>query len=421
MDRYEKIFKAVESCKDTIVDYAVNLIRFPTTSGNEKEAQTYVEAVMTDLRFDHIDMWEPDIEELRNHPAFISKRKDFKGSPNVVGILKGSGGGKGLILNSHIDIVPEGDPDEWHYPPFGGVVENGVIYGRGISDMKGTKAAIFGAILALKKASVRLKGDITVQSVIEEETGSAGTLACALRGYKADAAIIPEPSSFKICPAQQGSFWFRIHVRGKSAHAGQRYLGVNAITKSVQVLTAIKTFEDHINKEYTSFLYNDVPIPFAVNIGSIKGGEWPSTVPEKVIIEGRMGVPPGLFLDDAWKMFERWIKTETANDKWLAENQPTVEWFDACWGPAQIDPEHAIVKVTTEAYSTVCGASPKIVGTPWATDGRILTEFADTPALIFGPGTSAHCPDEFIKITDLICYTKILASIIVNWCETDDL
>lgn len=421
MNRYEKVFSTIESCEDAIVDYAVNLVRFPTTSGNEKGAQAYVKTIMTDLAFDPIDMWEPDIEKMRNHPAFISKRKDFKGSPNVVGILRGTGGGKSLILNSHIDIVPEGDPDQWHYPPFGGIVENGVIYGRGISDMKGTKAAIFGAIQALRKANIRVKGDITVQSVIEEETGSAGTLACALKGYQADAAIIPEPSGFKICPAQQGSSWFRIHVRGKSAHAGQRYLGVNAITKSTRVLTAIKTFEDHINKEYTSFLYKNIPIPFAINIGNIKGGEWPSTVPEHVVVEGRMGVPPGLSLNDAWEMFERWIKTETANDTWLAENQPTVEWFGAHWGPAQIDPKHAIVKTATEAYSKVCETSPKIAGTPWATDGRILTEFADTPALVFGPGTSAHCPDEFMKIKDLICYAKILAAIIIDWCETDAL
>lgn len=419
MNRYEKIYKAIDAYENTIVDYAVKLVQFPSTSGNEKEAQMYVKMLMTDLGFDTIDMWEPDIDNMRKHPAFISKRNNFKGSPNVVGVLKGAGGGKGLILNSHIDIVPEGDPGEWNYSPFGGIVENGVIYGRGVSDMKGTKAAIFGVIQALKQSNIQLKGDITVQSVIEEETGSAGTLACALKGYKADGAIIPEPTGFKICPAQQGSSWFRIHVRGKSAHAGQRYLGVNAITKSTKVLSAIKKFEDHISEKYISSLYKDVPIPFAVNIGCIKGGEWPSTVPDEVVIEGRLGVPPGLSLDDAWEMFERWVAKEMADDEWLKENQPKVEWFDAYWGPYQIDADHPLVTVSSEAYEKVCGEVPDIVGTPWGTDGRILKEFADTPTLIFGPGSSAHCPDEFIKVDDLIRYTKMLATIVIDWCGVE--
>lgn len=419
MNRYEKIFSSIDSYEESIIDYAINLVEFPSTSGNEKEAQKYVKKVMNDLEFDQIDMWEPDIDELQKHPAFISQRKNFKGSPNVVGVVRGSGGGRSLILNSHIDIVPEGDHKQWQYPPFARTVKNGVIYGRGISDMKGTKAAIFGAIQALKSENIKLKGDLIVESVIEEETGSAGTLACALRGYKADAAVLPEPSGFKICPAQQGASWFRIHVRGKSAHAGQRYLGINAITKSTKVLTAIKSFEDHINKKCTSDLYKDVPIPFTINIGCIKGGKWPSTVPEEVVIEGRLGVPPGLSLDEVWQMFERWIAAETSHDQWLAENQPVVEWFGSYWASAQIDPQHGIVKAATAAYEMVSGQSAEIVGTPWGTDGRMLTEFADTPALVFGPGTSAHCPDEFMKVSDLIRYTKMLAAIIIDWCEVD--
>jgi acetylornithine deacetylase len=334
-----------------------------------------------------------------------------------VGTWQGAGGGKSLILNSHIDIVPEGDPKEWKYSPFGGDIDNGMIYGRGASDMKVSKAAMFVVIEALRRMDITLKGDLIVQSVIEEESGSAGTLACALRGYKADAAIIPEPSGFNICPAQQGSSWFRIVVPGKSAHAGQRYLGVSAIEKTVLILDAIKSFEDELTRTYSSSLYENVPIPFSVNVGNIKGGEWASTVPENVAIEGRMGIPPELSLEQAWKRFEQHIQKKIQTDEWLNTHRPKIEWFGAWWGPAQIDTEHDIVKCVSEAMKKTTRSDPRIMGTPWGTDGRILTEFADTPALVFGPGTSAHCPDEFIPIKDLLLYAKILARAIVNWCE----
>ncbi|MCF8091901.1 MAG: peptidase [Desulfotignum sp.] len=406
----------IDSLEHVIVDHAVNLIRFPTTSKNEAGAQQYVKEVMTGLGCTTVDLWEPDINLLKSHEAFVSSRSDFKGSPNVVGTWKGTGGGKSLIINSHIDIVPEGSVDEWQYSPFGGDVDKGVIYGRGASDMKASKAAVFGAIQALSQAGVQLKGDLIVQSVIEEETGSAGSLACALKGYKADAAIVPEPTGFNICPAQQGSSWFRIDIRGKSAHAGQRYLGVSAIDKAIVVIDALHEFETFLNQTYTSSLYTGVPIPFSLNIGTIRGGDWASTVPEKVTIEGRLGVPPGLSLKKAWQLLEDRVQQKVSQDPWLARNRPVIEWFGAWWGPAEIDPDHPIVTSVRTACENTLSFSPDIKGTPWGTDARILTEFADTPALVFGPGTSAHCPDEFIPIKDLVMFAKILAAVIVDWC-----
>jgi len=412
-----KLHRRIEELEKDIMAYVRNLIRFPSMSGNEKEAQQYVRECMEQLGCTTVDAWEPDFNELKSHEAFISKRDSFEGSPNVVGTWKGSGGGHSLILNSHIDIVPEGDLSEWQFSPFGGELDNGILYGRGVSDMKGSKAAIFGAIQAIRDVGIHLRGDLIVQSVIEEETGSAGTLACALRGYSADAAIIPEPTGFRICPAQQGSTWFRLIVKGKSAHAGQRYLGVSAIEKGVLLIDAITRFETHLNTTYASPLYKDVPIAYAVNVGTISGGNWASSVPEKVVIEGRMGVPPQISLEQGWKMFEGWIQENASKDEWLSANQPEIEWFDSWWGPAMIPADHPIVSCVWSACQEHFGHNPEVVGTPWATDGRILTEFANTPALVFGPGTSAHCPDEFIPVKDLVDYAKILATVIIKWCQ----
>jgi len=413
----EKIYSQIDGMEKELISYAQELIKFPTVSGQEKEAQEYVRKVLEkDLGFDEIDIWEPDIEEMRGHKAFITQREDFKGSPNVVGTLKGAGGGKSIILNSHIDVVPEGSHDEWCHPPFQGEVAEGKIYGRGASDMKVTKASFFIALKALQQLGLKLKGDVLIQSVIEEEAGSAGTLACVLRGYKADAAILPEPSVFKICPATQGSTWFRVNLYGLSAHGGKRYEGVSALEKLPQVISTIQQLEIYRNEKYAHPLYKDVPIPFCINIGNVEGGSWPSTVPEKVSIEGRMGIPPAEELEDGWRMFEEWIDKTAETDAWMKEHKPDVEWFGAFWGSGQIDMEHPIVKTAEQSYQEVTGMSPVLAGTPWATDARVLIDFADTPALVFGPGHTAHCPDEYMVVEDLVNYTKMLASMLVDWC-----
>ncbi|MDY6821701.1 MAG: ArgE/DapE family deacylase, partial [Deferribacterota bacterium] len=256
------VVSKIDSMERELVEYVKNILSFPTTSGNELENQRYIADVLqNELKFDEIDMWEPDIDKMRNHEAFITRRENFKGSPNVVGTLKGKGTGKSLILNSHIDVVPAGNHNEWIYPPFQGTVDNGNIYGRGVSDMKGNIASFFIIIKALQELDIKLKGDLIIQSVIEEESGGAGSLACALRGYSADAAIIPEPTYFKICPAQQGSTWFRINISGKAAHGGERYKGISAIDKTIPILHSINELEKYRNNNFKNKLYKGIPTP----------------------------------------------------------------------------------------------------------------------------------------------------------------
>ncbi len=420
MDVMDILKQKVESMEDEMVDYAKQLISYPSTSGKEYDAQLFVKSVLEDLGFNDIDLWEPDIEDLKDHEAFISSRSNFNNSPNVVGTLNGSGEGKSIILNSHIDVVPEGDKELWTHHPYKAVVKDGLIYGRGVSDMKGTKAAIFIALKALQEIDIKLQGNVVFQSVIEEETGSAGTLACALKGYSADAAIIPEPSAFKICPAQQGSAWFRIQVDGKAAHGGTRYHGVSAIENACYLLETLKELESIRNKKYKNELYAGNPIPFCINVGKLNGGEWPSSVAEKAIIEGRLGIPPGETIDSAKASLEEWIKESSSKIAYLKDYQPKVEWFGAFWGSSAIDRDHPIVLTAKSAYRQVFSKEATIIGTPWATDARILTEFANTPALVFGPGITAHCPDEHISVKSLKDYALILANILVNWCGVED-
>ncbi|GAE44334.1 acetylornithine deacetylase [Mesobacillus boroniphilus JCM 21738] len=165
------------------------LVQEPSTRGNESGAQAVIIEKCRELGLE-MDIWEIGDSGLTVHPAFCSDRKDFTGNPNAVGIMRGTGGGRSMILNGHIDVVPAGDPKDWDKDAYSGHIECGKLFGRGSTDMKGGTTSLLMAMEAIKNSGIKLKGDVIFQSVIEEESGGAGTLATVLRGYKADAAII---------------------------------------------------------------------------------------------------------------------------------------------------------------------------------------------------------------------------------------
>jgi acetylornithine deacetylase len=396
------------------------LVQADSTQGNEKQAQSIVAETLRKIGL-KVDIWEPDGDELAKHPYFASPRHEFNGSPNVIGILKGTGEGRSLILNGHIDVVPEGDLDQWENGPYSGDVIDGKLYGRGATDMKGGNVSLLLALSALRALGIPLKGDVIFQSVIEEESGGLGTLATILRGYKADAAIIPEPTNMKIFPKQQGSMWFRIQVKGRSAHGGTRYEGVSAIEKTLLVVDHIRELEKRRNDRITDPLYSKIPIPIPINIGKIEGGDWPSSVADLVTLEGRMGVSPEETMEEAKNEMSSWIETLIEIDPWFKQQPVTLEWFGARWIPGAIDLGHELVGKLTACYQEVIGEAPVIEASPWGTDGGLLSKVGGTPTIVFGPGVTekAHFPNEYIEIDKVFEVAEIVALTIVDWCGTE--
>jgi acetylornithine deacetylase len=413
----EKVHEMLTTYKSEGINLLKRLVNERSVQNHEESVQAIVIEYLRSLGL-QIDVWEPDINELRAHPAFVSTRETFKGSPNVVGLLRGSGGGRSLILNGHIDVVPEGDIAWWDSDPYEAVVKDGKVYGRGATDMKGGNVSMLLALKVLKELKVSLKGDVIFQSVIEEESGGAGTLSCILRGYKADGALIPEPTNMKIFPSQQGSAWFRIKVKGRSAHGGTRYEGVSAIEKAQKVLHHLNRLEKIRNEEITSPLYKNVPIPIPINVGKVSGGSWPSSVPDEVILEGRLGIGPHESIHDAKKMVETSLLTLSEEDEWFALHPAEVSWFGAHWLPSEVEETHPLIKCLTDAYSLICKKEPTVEASPWGTDGGLLTNCAKTPAIIFGPGVTevAHFPNEYIEIESVFQTAEIIALTMLDWC-----
>lgn len=406
--------------KKACIELLRRLVQEASTRENEATAQALIIEKCRQLQL-QLDIWEPEIEKLKEHPYFVSARTAFHNSPNVVAVWKGTGGGRSLILNSHIDVVPEGDVTQWEADPYSGMVKDGKLYGRGASDMKGGTVALLLAMEALQALGIRLKGDVIFQSVIEEESGGVGTLAVILRGYRADGAIIPEPTDMKLFPKQQGSLWFRLTVRGKSAHGGTRYEGVSAIEKAWGVFACLQQLETERNKRINDPLYHHVPIPIPINIGTIRGGTWPSSVPDCVVLEGRMGVAPNETIEQAKQEMEEALQSLSEHDEWFQSNPVELEWFGAQWLPSSIETSHPLLQTVTKAYREVKGEDPVIEAAPWGTDGGLLTQVGAIPTVVFGPGTTAvaHYPNEYIEIDRVLEAAEMIACAMIDWCGVD--
>jgi acetylornithine deacetylase len=396
------------------------LVQEASTRGQESQAQAIIIEKCREMGL-WLDIWEIDEKELRTHPAFCSDRETFQGNPNVVAVLKGTGGGKSIILNGHIDVVPEGDRKAWEYDPFSGRIEGNRLYGRGSTDMKGGTVALLLALEAIQASQIKLKGDVVFESVIEEESGGAGTLATVMRGYKADAAIIPEPTNMKFFPKQQGSMWFRITIRGKSAHGGTRYEGISAIDKAIIIIEQLSMLEQKRNSRISDPLYSHIPIPIPINVGKITSGNWPSSVPDLAIVEGRMGVAPNESLEGAERELESMLDSLQEIDPWFSTNPPLIEWFGGRWLPGNLSLDHPLIDVLSQSYQEVTTKSPTIEASPWGTDGGILSLVANIPVVVFGPGETkvAHDANEYINLDDLFLSSEIIALAIMRWCEAD--
>jgi acetylornithine deacetylase len=415
MDYKQAIQDWMKTHADELIHDLQLFVREGSIQGNEKGVQQLVANALTKIGL-AIDVWEPSGEALLNHPYFCSPRTAFVESPNVVGVWKGTGGGKSIILNGHVDVVPVGDYSQWDDDPFSGKLVDNKIYGRGTTDMKGGNVALLYAIKCLRSLQVRLKGDVIFESVVEEESGGAGTLDTILRGYKADAAIIPEPTGMKVFPKQQGSMWFHIKIRGRSAHGGTRYEGVSAIDKSMLVIQAIAQLEKTRNQRIRDPLFENIPIPIPINIGKMKGGEWPSSVPDLIELEGRFGVAPDEDLEHAKQELQTCL--HGIDDDWLRENPPEVEWFGAQWLPGRISMEHDFMHCFLESYEQVMNQAAVVEASPWGTDGGLLSKLGDTPTIVFGPGVTsvAHYPNEYIEIDRIIECAVIIAVTMIQWC-----
>jgi acetylornithine deacetylase len=413
----ERIEASVQSLREEIAEALATLVRIPSQTGAEGAVQERVAALMRDGGLD-VDIWEPDVAALRPYAEYVTLESSYAGRPNVVGVARGAGGGRSLILNAHIDTVETGDAAAWSVDPLGAEVRDGRMYGRGSCDMKGGLIANLFALRALRGTGFEPAGDLVLQSTISEEDGGAGALAAVLRGYVADAALISEPTNLAIVPAQGGSLMFRLHVPGLSAHACARDEGVSAIEKFAYLHRGLLAFEERHNREIAHPLYSRMVNKAPINIGTIRGGSWPSSVPELVVAEGRAGLVPGEDLEPFKERLTEEVSRLASADPWLREHPPRLEWLDGQFAAADVAIDAPLVSMLGNAWQQVTGTAPRIEAVTYGADMRHFVVTGGIDCVMFGAGDVrlAHAPDESIPLNDIGTAIATTAVFIAEWC-----
>jgi len=411
--------------KEPIVKLTQDLVRVPSISGNEFKVQEYIHKVLTDMKLKP-EMIYPDLDILRKDVDYFETtsftKVGYEQRPNVVATLNGSGTGRSICLTGHVDVVSPEPLEDWTRDPWGGDVEDDLLYGRGSGDMKAGIAAMFFAVQALQELDIHLKGDVHLETTIEEEDGGVGgNLFLRLIRPKVDAAINPEPTMYNLGVASGGVMYFRVTVKGVPAHAAAAHFGVNAIEKMMLIVNALRDLNLKRQKE-TSFDIVEKSFPrmkghvTTINIGTISSGDWPSTVPAKATLECRIGWPPGETREDVKKQVEEAVSVAAKNDEWLTQNPPVIDWFGWYARPHLLDLDNEFVQLMKNNISDVVGVSPKFAGGTAGLDTRFFA-YRDIPAVTFGPHAQRiHSFDECVSIESILKTAETIVTTLIDWC-----
>ena len=425
----------LEAMRADIIQLTQELVAFKSVNprfmlapkdSEETEVQAYLEARLRalDLR---VARWEKEPRR-----------------PNLVATLPGSGGGKSLAFNGHIDVVPIGDLDGWRHDPWGSDIVGGKLYGRGALDMKAGVAAFIAATEAIIASDIALKGDLQLHIVVDEEAGGfAGTRDVIARGFRADGVIVAEPTSGRIDAAEGGLSWVRVTIRGRAAHAGWRFAqiypqadadaenaeGVNAIEKAVKFVQAVREFE----REWAHSRHHPLMPPgiTTINPGVIAGGVGlgadgmpqvtsnPAMIPDICVVDFDFKYLPSETFEAVRAEFEAFVAAFAQTDPWLREHPPTLEWHLANidFPPFSTPADHPLIDAVRGAHQAL-NIETILTGKRAVTDAAFYAGAGMTPIILGPAGEGLHGDNEFVVLDSLIETAKVFAGVILRWCGT---
>jgi acetylornithine deacetylase len=406
--------------RQALVDDLEALVRIPSVTGSEEAVAAWAAEALGGLGL-RVEVVRPDPAAVRDDPSWPGEEMPRASLPVVMG-RAGQAGGRRIILSGHLDVVPPGDPATWTVDPWGAEIRDGRLYGRGACDMKGGVASILGAVRALGASGDlgRLDGQLLVVLVPSEEDGGQGTLAAIRAGATADLAIITEPSNLDVVVAHAGAITFRLTVPGRAAHASQRREGVSALDKLFVLARALEADETRRNGAETDPLMTALGLPYPTIIGIVQGGDWASTVLDRVTADGRYGVRLGQTVGDAEAELRAAIETACAADDFLREHPATVEITGGRFGSARVASDHPLPVGLAEVVEGVTGRRPALIGEPYGADMQMFVNHGNTPCVIFGPGDVrvAHSADEFVPLDEVETCARVLAAWVLRELDT---
>ena len=395
------------------------LVRHPSVLGAEAGCLDAMAAAFAGLGL--VPQRVPvDAALLAGRPGWSPPLIDYAGRENVVALHQPSTvGGRSLLLQGHVDVVPEGAADLWATPPFDPQIRGGRMYGRGAGDMKAGLAAIVGAMQALRLAGLAPAAQVQLAAVIEEECTGNGALAVMHALPAPDAAVIPEPGPGHVAlyVAEVGVVWAWITVTGRPAHVREMQSGVNAIEAAYVLMERFRALENAANRgerRHPAFAGDNHPIN--VNLGTITGGEWTSSVATRATFSVRVGVMPGESCLVTKAAIERLVHDAGADPR-LRGAGLTVAFrgfmADGCVFP----PEQPIAQTLSRHHADRVGSPVRHYAAAGLTDARFYALYQGTQATCYGPDAeNIHGIDESVSLESLHQVTQVLALTIASWC-----
>lgn len=406
----DRIKACVEEHREEALAFLKKLISCDTTDYHEVNGQIEVEKFLRTLGAEICRIY-PDPEKLRKYTCF-NEGHTYDDRYCLVGMIRGEGEGRSILLNAHMDTVFPASPDEWRTDPFVPVENDGRLYGLGSADTKGSMSAMLMAVRILKELGVRLQGDIIFQGVVDEEAGGGnGSLACIDAGYRADGVLIGEPNGLMPMSAHMGSYAFWMTVEGKSTHGNMKWTGTSAFEKTLPLLNRLSELE----KSWMQRKHELLPSP-RISVLQFHMGDGSITIPgECKMLVNFTYLPDGF---DYSGEIMRVIREYEAEDEWFREHPIRVAPHHDC-GPYCTDPHSEWPVKVAEIVSDYYGKETAVSGLPCGADGRLYSNVGHMPTVIMGPGDieNAHKPNEFIPISEYLDAVALYAEIIYQWCR----
>ncbi len=398
---------------DAVREDLLALLAIPSITGDEGAARDAVAGQMRAAGLE-VRTWDADPIALARDPDHPGSEMPRATLPLAAGTLRGARPGPRLLLAGHTDVVPPGDLGGWSRDPFRPEVHDGRVYGRGACDMKGGLVAAAAALRAVRSAidADALGGEAVLLAVPSEEDGGAGMLAAIRAGFVGHAAVITEPTGLQIVTVQAGAITFRLTVPGLAAHASTRRSGVSALEKLEVLHAALRADEAGRNAAETRPEMTALGLPYPTILGTVHGGDWASTVPDRMVAEGRYGVRAGQMAPEAEEELRAVIAQACAADPWLREHPASVDVHGGRFSSAEVAADHALPQGLAAAASAVLGRRPSFVGVPYGADMRLLVHEGATPTVMYGPGDvrGAHVADESVALEDVVACARVLAA-----------
>jgi acetylornithine deacetylase len=420
------INELIEKRREEIIKLTCDLVRMPTVNtpptGNELAGQLFFERCCHDTGLDTFTLCPSDARGFEESDAYL-KDRSFKDRYNVIGIWKGKGGGRSLLLSGHMDVAPE-EPSPWTVcKPFEPVIHESRLYGRGSADMKGGLAAAFMAVKILKESGWSPCGDVLIESVVDEEfAGANGTISMRMEGFNADFAINAEPTGLALYPASVGALILKITIKGT---AGMPYTGEEIFNPAygiTKVIDILRNYEKYRNiHEPVHELWKPAQQKRSIIVTKVKAGETKEHgqlgTPIDAWVETVIQTYPGETEESSMSKFLGFFNNSIKNIPELISTKPIIEKEYRYVEPGECPIDHEGMEALKASFKSATGKEVKVSGAPFSCDLAAFLKYGNTPAVLFGPcGGNLHAPDEWVDIESLVTSSKVYASMIVNWC-----